>query len=334
MKILNLYWHSVEPDSINPLYLDDLNPTASLFREHIKYIADNYNPISISEYMEITSDKSLIRSYTKPPVVIGFDDGFKNVIKYALPVLNEYQVPAVFFVVGEILRNPDFVPWFVEMFHLMRKAERKSIVFDNVQIDLTSKQSCRLLRRMVINSIKGCTLEEDRQRLLTNLAGLVGVERPRASDLEECLGFVSKEDLSNIGSDSLLTIASHGMTHRHLESLTYDEQVYELEQSDLLLKEHCPSYYPVISYPDGSFNSDTIEIAKGVYRSGFATSKNTSYANLYTYPRICIGYTTVQDLVYATCFTFSKALLHPSRKTSFIRMNFLLPLKRFFHPNY
>jgi peptidoglycan/xylan/chitin deacetylase (PgdA/CDA1 family) len=88
------------------------------------------------------------------------------------------------------------------------------------------------------------------------------VARPNGRDLDEDLQFVDREDLASLTSLSLLTIGSHATTHRNLGVLSYEEQVYELEQSDLLLRDHCPTYYPVISYPGGSSNRDTISIAK------------------------------------------------------------------------
>ncbi len=287
-----------------------------MFREQIKYIVNNYTPISISDFMKNIEDKSLFRSYAKPPVLLGFDDGFKNVITHTLPILSEFRIPVVFFIIGEILKNPNFVPWYVEIKHILRKTRKKTIVYNKVRIDLVSKQGRSLLERLLITSFKLCRLNEDRQSLLNNLASILGVERPMAFELDEDLRFVNSEDLSNLGSTSLLKVASHAMTHRCLASLSFEEQVCELEQSNFLLKEYCPSYYPVISYPDGSFNSDTIKIAKRIYKCDFAVLLGSSYRNVYAYPRIGLGHNTVQELTYS---------INP------IRINILLPLKRFLH---
>ncbi len=315
-KVLSLYWHSVESDSIKPEYLDGSSPTASMFSDQIKFIINKYTPISVFDFMELIENRNLIRSYVKPPVLLGFDDGFKNVIDRALPVLREFNVPAVFFVIGEILKNPDFVPWYVEMIYLIRKTQKKTVIYDNVKFDLVTKEDRTSLRHIFVISFKGVKFEKDRERLLRSFASLLNVERPKAYDLNEDLRFVCKEDLSKLPSSSLLTVASHAMTHRNLASLTYEEQVYELEQSDSLLRECCPSYYPAISYPDGSFNNDTVSIVNDIYKSAFALFKNASYSNLYAYPRIGVAYETVQELAYLIGFT---------------RLNFLLPVKRFLH---
>ena len=102
-KVLSVFWHSVEGHSVP---VDGTNPTVPMFREHIRFFKENYTPISAPEFLRIRQDKRLIHSYKKPPLLLGFDDGFKNVIRHALPVLEELKVPAVFFVIGEIFRNP------------------------------------------------------------------------------------------------------------------------------------------------------------------------------------------------------------------------------------
>ena len=316
MKLLSVFWHKIESDSIPHEFLDGANPTASMFKNHINYLVENYTPISISEFSKVVTSRNLYRSFAKPPVLLGFDDGFRSVITNGLPILNAFKVPAVFFVLGEILKNPDFIPWFVESKHLMRKTGKRVFDYGNVRIDLSVQQDWFRLRHLFFVSYRACRSEPERQNLLTDLAELLEVGRPVASDLDEDLRFVTKEDLAALRSSSLLTIASHAMTHRYLDSLTYEEQVSELEQSDALLREHCPSYYPVISYPGGAFSADTIAIAKRVYKSGFAVFLGSSYRKRYAYPRIGIDQDSVQDLAY---------------RISPTRLNYLLPLKRFLH---
>ena len=316
MKILSLFWHNICLDSPPQRNLDRLNTTVSMFRDHIRLIITNYTPISISDFVEITNNPDLIRSYTKSPVLLGFDDGFKSVITHALPVLNEFRIPAVFFVIGEILRNHEFVPWYVEFIHLTRRTRKRRIDYHGLTIDLSSRQDYVNLLWGFETSFKACRSEADRQRLLGELADHLDLDRLVASELDEDLRFVTKADLAGLAPSSLLTGASHAMTHRHLESLTYDEQLFELGQSDVLLREHCPAYYPVISYPSGSFRADTLAIAKRIYKAGFAVSAGSSYRNRYAHPRIGIDHAAKHELAY---------MISPKR------LNYILPLKRLLH---
>jgi len=315
LKILSLFWHSVNLDTISQEYLDGTNPTKTVFIDQIKFIRDNYTPISITEFMEITSSRNKKHFYSKPPVLLGFDDGFRNVIKVALPILEEFKIPAVLFVLGEIINNPDFVVWYVERIHLIRKAKKKTIVFDNMNINMNFQQDRAKLKRYFKDSFFACQSETDRQSLISKLADLLGVKRPVASDLDEDLRYITKKDIESLDS-SIMTVSSHAMTHRYLEKLTIKEQRYELEQSNLILKSNCPSYYPVISYPGGSFNSVTIDIAQHIYKAGFAVLIGSSYRNLYAYPRTGLGYCTQTELANLV-----------SKK----RINYIYPVKRFLH---
>lgn len=312
-RILSVFWHSVESDSFSP---DRVYPTEHLFREHIKFLVANYTPISILDFLEIHEQKRSNDSYKKPPLLLGFDDGFKNVIHRALPILEEFRAPAVFFVIGAVLRNPYFVPWYVEVRHLIRRTTKKTLVYRGATLDLAGQPNVMHLRSLFAASFLACRSESDRQTLLQNFADSLGVTRPQAHDLDEDLQFVNGKDLAALPSSSLLTVASHAMTHRDLGILSDEEQVEELEVSDSLLRVQCPSYYPVIAYPNGSFNSKTLSIARRIYKAGFAVLLGASYRNPYAYPRIGIENDSVGEVAYAV---------------SSKRRNYILPVKRFLH---
>ena len=313
LKILSAYWHSVEPDSINPDFLAGWNPTVSLFRKQIQFFVDRYTPISIHEFARLAEDPSRQQLYKKPAALLGFDDGFKNVVDQALPVLNDFGVPALFFILGEIVTNPGFLPWYVERNYLIRRTRKKSVTYGNVVFDLTSRDERRNLIQSFASSIKACRLDSDRDRSFTSFAELLGVPRPAPRDLDEDLRFITADDFAKLGSSSLLTVASHAMTHRFLNGLTYDEQLNELKQSHLLLAKTSPSYFPALAYPGGAFNTDSIMAAKQTYKYAFAGLTGASYRNEWAYPRVGIGHDTPEHLSYAISGT---------------RLTYVLPLKR------
>ena len=317
MKIISVFWHSVKPDSINPEIFVFPHPPVSLFRENIIFIVNNYTPISIYEFIKIGQNAKLKRHYKKPPILLGFDDGFKNVITHALPILEEFNVPALFFVCGEILKNPDFIPWDSEIVYLLRRTRKRTIYFCKKRFDLDSLLKIGLLRNFVCSFFRACKSEEERQKLLNDFATTLGIDRPVNSlDMDDDYHLVSKEELSSLESTCLLTIASHAMTHRTLTTMTYEEQKYELEMSDLLFRENVQSYYPTIAYPQSLFNMDSVRIAKQIYKSAFGGLLGVAYNNIYAYPRLCIGYRTVEELKYVL---------------SSLYRNIIFPVKRVLH---
>jgi peptidoglycan/xylan/chitin deacetylase (PgdA/CDA1 family) len=254
--------------------------------------------------------------YGKPPVLLGFDDGFRTVIVNGLPILAQFNAPAIFFVVASVLKDPDFVPWFVEVRHILRKAKHKQIVYRGVDLDLTCRQDIMRVRRVLERNVRACRSEDERQRLLTAFATVFGVRRPIAAELDQDLRLVTRGDLGQLDGSPILAVGSHAMTHRHLADLSYEDQQYELSQSDSILREHSQVYCPVVAYPSGSFNATTVGIARDIYKAGFGVFLGSSYRNRFAYPRVGLGQHSAGEVAYVL---------------SSVRLNWLLPIRKWLH---
>jgi peptidoglycan/xylan/chitin deacetylase (PgdA/CDA1 family) len=312
-RVLSLLWHSVEPASIHPEFLDGSNPSEPFFRKQLDFLVSNYTPISIGEFHQIRNTPRRSLDFTKPPVLFTFDDGLKNVILRALPILEEYRVPATLFLLGELFRNSEFVPWFIERKHFLRKTTKRRVSYQGIDVDLTAAGGRRRIRDLHKANYCGCRDEEERQKLMTGLSELLEVKRPLGSELDEDLQLVTPQDLSGLGRHPLLSVASHAMTHCPLTSLKREEQAYELSESDSVLRQYCPGYFPAISYPGGYLNTVTLRLAREIYRLGFGVLLGTSYADAMAYPRVSVSQNNVSELKYAV---------------SPIRLHLKLPLKR------
>jgi peptidoglycan/xylan/chitin deacetylase (PgdA/CDA1 family) len=314
-RIISVFWHGVDPEFM-PAELDSKDPSASLFAKQVEFLSDRYTPISIWDFLNIIEGVTPLVAYTKPPVLLGFDDGLKSVITNGLPVLRHFGAPAVFFVLGECLTNPTFLPWFVEVKHMLRRTHHARVVWQGMSLDLASRPGRMMARRLTLRAFRACRSDAQRGELLGSLAALTGVQRPRPGEVDDDLRFVDKEDVKALGAESGLVIASHAMTHRHLVDLSATEQAQELSESDSTLRMHCDNYCPVVAYPAGSLDASTVAIARDIYRAAFAVLVGSSYRNRYAYPRVGVGQESVEDL---------------ARALSYGRLNMILPLKKVLH---
>jgi len=68
------------------------------FRDQMKYISENYNVLNLNDLREkiFSNADGLYMSIT-------FDDGYKNIIKGALPILKKYNLPATIFLPVECI---------------------------------------------------------------------------------------------------------------------------------------------------------------------------------------------------------------------------------------
>ncbi len=85
----------------------------------------------------------------------------------------------------------------------------------------------------------------------------------------ECLTSKQLIELSDAGID----IESHTVTHRDLDTLSYNEQLKELSDSKAYLEGILGKKVDYLAYPTGKYNKDTIKAAEAAgYKMAFTTN--------------------------------------------------------------
>ncbi|MBI3519554.1 MAG: polysaccharide deacetylase family protein, partial [Bacteroidetes bacterium] len=93
--IKNFLFHRVSPERDklwDPMSIE-------LFEKCIKYITTKYTVVTVENLNTLTDDKKRKHRYA----TISFDDGYKDNILYALPILNKYNIKASFYVVTDCI---------------------------------------------------------------------------------------------------------------------------------------------------------------------------------------------------------------------------------------
>lgn len=89
--------------------------------------------------------------------------------------------------------------------------------------------------------------------------GFIDNRHPMWWYTNEKLG-ISTESLKTLDSDPLCTIGAHTVSHSKLDTLSFDEQKKEIEQSRLELETLLGHPIRHFSYPHGAYNADTLSI--------------------------------------------------------------------------
>lgn len=88
-----LMYHRVE----NSSNYDQLTVSPEVFDRQMNYLSKNYNVVSLDSAIKaLYRDKNNLNN-----VVITFDDGYRDNLENALPILNKYQLSATIFVTTE-----------------------------------------------------------------------------------------------------------------------------------------------------------------------------------------------------------------------------------------
>lgn len=254
-KVLVLYYHRVsdQRDDFNQLCV-----TPVQFYQQMKYLKACY-PI-----FRMEDDWNL---ETKNGVVITFDDGYKDNLQHALPILEELQIPATIFVtVGNMTGNKEF--WWDELERLLLDGDNMPDAFKicdelyDYQWYLGSNELKTNCYRSIHYLMKRHLSYEGRENWMKQLYEWRELKRKTRSAYEP----VNQKDLLLLSDSQYITIGAHTMTHPCLAALGKDEQKREIEESILYLKNILNKGITIFSYPFGQyledFNEITIQICK------------------------------------------------------------------------
>lgn len=89
--------------------------------------------------------------------------------------------------------------------------------------------------------------------------------------------FMTWAQAKEMADSGLVSIQSHTVSHRDLDSLTLQGQIDELTQSKLDILRHIGRESTVLCYPTGRYNMDTLTAMDGLYDFGVKINGNRYY---------------------------------------------------------
>jgi peptidoglycan/xylan/chitin deacetylase (PgdA/CDA1 family) len=281
MKIRVFLFHRVSPVR-DPLW----NPiTPESFEKIIKYLKKNYEPVPL----EKTLTSQFQPSGKKPLCAITFDDGYKDFIDYAFPILAKYNMPSSMYVVTDCV-NQNIPPWTYIINHLFINTSKLSINLDLSmyppslqQREWLNKEERILYAKKLSPYLKKIDYNEKKllyQQIKNDFNDV---------DVPEGL-MMSWDDIKEIHSNGC-EIGSHSCSHPLLANKTcIDEIRNELSESGKQIQEKIGKFPITISYPFGNYNDQVIRISKEEgYQMGVAVKSctyNTQNHNIFEIPRI------------------------------------------------
>jgi peptidoglycan/xylan/chitin deacetylase (PgdA/CDA1 family) len=208
----------------------------------------------------------------KNVATILFDDGYKDNIEYAAPILDKYNCKASFYVVTDCIEN-NIPTWthILEYYFQNTQTSNVNLIFDflplNLQVTALSTRKDRLEYIKKLKPFLKTLSHEQRDLVLKRITETYNdVNLPRLMmDWQDLL------KLYNSGH----YIGSHTVSHYMLGSMSDEDQIRnELVLSAELIKQNLGYFPKSISYPIGSYNETTIRLSKEAgYSIGLAVKQ-------------------------------------------------------------
>lgn len=263
--IRNFLFHRVNPqrDKLwDPMSVE-------LFEKCIRYISKKYDVIQFEEL----AFSNKYKNKGKKIATIMFDDGYKDNIDFAAPILKKYNVKASFYVVTECI-DKNIPTWTHILEHLFQftSIQNIDISFDFLPHELrVSKLETAEERISYVSKLKPYlkTLPHDKRQVVLDKV----IETYNDIELPKLM--MNWDDLKKLQQDGHY-IGSHTVTHCMLGTMDNENAITtELAKSGKRIEEELGHFPLTISYPVGSFNKTTKEIAETTgYKIGLAVKQN------------------------------------------------------------
>jgi len=289
--VLIAIYHDVLPAGFpegNPLFGMTVN--VEEFAWQIHYFKKHYNPIGFQQFSDW-----YFRGHALPPrpVLITFDDGHANNLRFALPVLQQEQVTAVCFVLtGELGSSRQ--TWFEDAYYRLMFSKVQSWSLRNGESwPLETRQQRTAACGRFFSLCRTLSEAEQKQELQSLQSQLPVIQFD--DDMGGRFEFLSNDDVRRL-SENGIEIGSHTITHPILGCLKPENARYEIADSKSALERLLGKPVRAFAYPFGApgldfMPRDEVLVQESGYSIAFAGQGGfvTRSSNQFALPRIGIG---------------------------------------------
>jgi len=237
--IIILLYHRVTDLPADPemLAVSPLN-----FRQHLKYLKQNFPILRFEENWPDNKERA---------VAITFDDGYADNILEALPVLEELEVPATFFVsTGHIGTTKEF--WWnqLELILLGERNFPSRFVLDDNQYGQSWNTATPEERKILYTALNARMKKITRDRQEAWLAQL----KHWAGSLYQIrtsYRSMTRAEVKELAASPWAAVGAHTQSHTALSALTQEQQRKEILKSKQDLENIIGKEITTFSYPFG-----------------------------------------------------------------------------------
>lgn len=273
-KAIVLCYHRIADETVDPW---NISVSPKHFDEQLQVLAKDFTVVGINDLI-----KDFDKVAKRKTVCISFDDGYTDNYATARPLLTKFNLPACFFVASSFLGTEQLY-WWDELAEIILIApvlpsflslqiNRKTFSFelnDNAVLSAADKEKIEAWKYYQRAPNQRCVLflklweilrpleATEQKTIMEQLRSWCGhFQRP--SDAEKLP--MTESRLRELAQDSLFTVGLHTLHHTALGYHPIALQEQEILENQSHLQKILKTTVDLISFPYGSYNSDSVEL--------------------------------------------------------------------------
>lgn len=258
-----LTYHRVN-DNRDPFFA--AMPT-TVFERQVQHLARHYAVLPVEEL----ADRMRAGAVPRNAAAITFDDGYRDTLTHAAPILAGYGLPATVFLATGFIGATE-VPWYDRLGAAFKLSPRSSVIAPSGE-DLTLETVEDRVRALAQTQTYLKTLPEEqfRRAFARLLEGLGSTERQSAKNA--MLSWDDVHALRGLG----FRIGAHTVTHPILSRITAERVRAEVLGSREMIQGACGAPPRAFAYPNGRPADYTSAVVDVVREAGFSCAVTTRF---------------------------------------------------------
>jgi peptidoglycan/xylan/chitin deacetylase (PgdA/CDA1 family) len=274
LKILT-YHRIIDIDDKFKFHRNVVSASPIDFDKQIKYVSNNFDIITFEKLDKILTG---LEKPVKKPLIITFDDGYKDNFENAFPILKKYNVPATFFLTTGYINN-QFVPWWDTLAVIVNNTKIKKFSHPLIGTFDLGKKSQKYVATDKLRSYIKTMNNEKRDKFITSLSKKLNVAITK--DITKGL-FLSWNDIKKMSRENM-EFGSHTVSHCNLNQVSLKKSRYEIFSSTNQIKSKIKKRPIVFCYPYGTnrqINNSVVNIIKeNNFKFAVTTNEGTNKIN-------------------------------------------------------
>jgi peptidoglycan/xylan/chitin deacetylase (PgdA/CDA1 family) len=217
----------------------------------------------------------LARADAPPFAVLTFDDGYRDNVEHAAPVLRRHGAPWTLFVTTEFAQGTGRL-WWLELEEAVVRLDRVRLEGQNLDLPSRTPAEKRRAFESVYWRLRAGPEDVLREEI-GRLAGSAGVDSAKLVR-SLCLGW---DEITALACDPAVTVGAHTLTHPMLAKHSEGTARREISESKTILEQRLGRSVRHLAYPVGDPTSAGLREFRLAQEAGFATAVTTRPGHLF-----------------------------------------------------
>jgi peptidoglycan/xylan/chitin deacetylase (PgdA/CDA1 family) len=239
----------------------------AVFERQVQHLARHYVVLPVEELV----DRMAAGAVPRNAAAITFDDGYRDTLTHAAPILAGYGLPATVFLATGFIGTTE-IPWYDRLATAFKLSTRSSIVApsgEELPLETVDDRLAALVRTRT--HLKALT-EEQFQRAFHRLLETLRAGE-RQSSKNAMLNWDDVHALRGLG----FRIGAHTVTHPVLSRVSAERARAEIMGSREMIQGACGTAPRAFAYPNGGPADYTAAVVDIVREAGFRCAVTTRF---------------------------------------------------------